>query len=79
MPLSAFAAENRFKLYFFDVGLLGALSDIAPARLLEYDLKSYKGYVAENFVSQELRVSGMPALYCCTGRTAEGRISWTRQ
>jgi hypothetical protein len=25
IPLAGFASENRFKLYFFDVGLLGAL------------------------------------------------------
>jgi len=70
-PLSGFAQDNRFKQYFFDVGLLGALSGIAPSRFLTYDFKTYKGYVAENFVAQELRSSGVSALYCWVGRTAE--------
>ena len=71
IPLSGFAQGNRFKQYFFDVGLLGALSAIDPARFLMYDFKTYKGYVAENFVAQELRSSGVLALYCWVGRTAE--------
>jgi len=71
MPLAGFANENRFKLYFFDVGLLGAISDIKPAQILQYNYGSYKGYVAENFVAQELRASGMGALYCWEGRTSE--------
>jgi len=28
--------------------------------LLEYDLTTYKGYIAENFVAQELRASDVP-------------------
>lgn len=70
-PLSGFAQGNRFKQYFFDVGLLGALSAIDPSRFLVYDFKTYKGHVAENFVAQELRSSGVSALYCWVGRTAE--------
>ena len=69
-PLSGFAQGNRFKQYFFDVGLSGAFSGIDPSRFLKYDFKTYKGYVAENFVAQELRSSGVSALYCWVGRTA---------
>jgi predicted AAA+ superfamily ATPase len=71
IPLSGYARENRFKLYFFDVGLLGAMSGIAPATFLNYDFGSYQGYVAENFVAQELRAAGDKTLYCWQGRTAE--------
>lgn len=71
IPLSGFTKENRFKQYFFDVGLLGAFSSIDPARFLEYDIKNYKGYIAENFVAQELRSSNIPVLYCWSGRTSE--------
>lgn len=70
-PLMGFSQENRFKQYFFDVGLLGAFSDIDPARFLEYDIKTYKGYVAENFVAQELRAAGISNLFCWVGRTSE--------
>ena len=71
IPLFGYAKENRFKLYFFDVGLLGAASGIAPTTFLNYDFGSYQGYVAENFVAQELRAAGEKALYCWQGRTAE--------
>jgi len=71
IPLSGFVKENCFKLYFFDVGLLGAASGIAPATFLNYDFGSYQGYVAENFVAQELRAAGDKTLHCWQGRTAE--------
>jgi predicted AAA+ superfamily ATPase len=71
IPLSSYSRENRFKQYFFDVGLLGALSGIDPARFFAYDIKNYKGYIAENFVAQEFRSSGISALYCWAGRTSE--------
>ena len=71
IPLSGYAKENRFKLYIFDVGLLGAMSGIVPATLLNYDFGTYQGYVAENFVAQELRTAGDKTLYCWQGRTAE--------
>ena len=71
VPLSMYVKENRFKLYFFDVGLLGAASGIAPATFLNYDFGSYQGYVAENFVAQELRAAGDKTLFCWQGRTAE--------
>ncbi|MFA5182695.1 MAG: DUF4143 domain-containing protein [Syntrophales bacterium] len=71
IPLSSFGKENRFKLYFFDVGLLGAISGIAPSVFLNYGFSSYQGYIAENFVAQELRAGGIRTLYCWQGRTAE--------
>ncbi|MDP2735484.1 MAG: DUF4143 domain-containing protein, partial [bacterium] len=71
VPLSGHVKENRFKLYFFDVGLLGAASGIAPATLLNYGFGSYQGYVAENFVAQELRAAGDKTLFCWQGRTSE--------
>lgn len=71
IPLSGYVKENRFKLYFFDVGLLGAMSGIAPATFLNYNFGSYQSYVAENFAAQELRAAGNKTLYCWQDRTAE--------
>ncbi len=71
IPLSAYGKENRFKLYFFDTGLLGAISGISPSVFLNYGFGSYQGYIAENYVAQELRASGIRNLYCWQGRTAE--------
>lgn len=62
LPFSAYAAENFFKLYFFDVGVLGAISKLPPRTILDYDYGSYKGYVAENFAAQEFLTAGDHAL-----------------
>lgn len=53
-PLSAFTKQNHFKLLMFDIGILGAMLELPPAALIGYDFGTYKGYIAENFVAQEL-------------------------
>ena len=70
-PLPGYAKENRFKLYFMDTGLLGAVIGIAPAVFLQYGFGSYQGYVAENFVAQEFKAAGLRDLYGWQGRTSE--------
>src|SRR5687767_9918799 len=54
----AYTKESNFKLYLFDVGILGALADLAPKSILDYDYGTYKGYFAENFVAQEFISKG---------------------
>jgi predicted AAA+ superfamily ATPase len=71
LPFPSYAAENCFKLFLFDVGILGALSSLPPRIILDYDYGSYKGYFAENFVAQEFISSGVKDLYCWKERTAE--------
>ncbi|MCX6583635.1 MAG: DUF4143 domain-containing protein [Candidatus Aminicenantes bacterium] len=71
LPLSAFKDENSFKLYFFDVGILGAVSQWAPKIILDYDYGTYKGYFAENFAAQEFTGSGAGELFCWRETTAE--------
>ncbi|GJM06875.1 MAG: ATPase [marine bacterium B5-7] len=63
-PISAFCKENLFKLYVCDVGLLGAMTDLPPQAILNYDYGTYKGYFAENFVAQELKTAGLRQLIC---------------
>lgn len=53
-PLSARQKENSFKLFLFDIGMLGSMSQLSPQQILHYDYGTYKGYFAENFVAQEL-------------------------
>ncbi len=57
-PISAYTKENFFKLFVFDVGILGAMSELKPKDILDYDYGTYKGYFAENFVAQELKAYG---------------------
>ena len=52
-PLAAQAKANRFRLYFFDVGLLGHMLGMTRADH-GGDGVPYKGYIAENFVQTEL-------------------------
>jgi predicted AAA+ superfamily ATPase len=59
LPFSAHSKENFFKLFLFDIGLLGALSRLPIASILQQDYGSFKGYYAENFVAQEFHARGM--------------------
>lgn len=71
LPLKAQIQENRFKLYYFDVGLLRTSIGLGAGDILNYEFGSYKGYLMENFVAQELTASGETALFCWEGRQAE--------
>ena len=71
LPFSAHTTENAFKLYVFDVGLLGTLSGLPPKSIIEYEYDSYKGYFAENFAAQEFVCSDAKELYCWKEGSAE--------
>lgn len=71
IPLMAGAKENSFKLFLFDIGLLGAMINLNPESILCYDYGSYKGYFAENFVLQELRTYGFNEIVTWSGRSSE--------
>jgi len=71
IPFSAYTKENTFKLFLFDIGMLGAISDLPPKAILDYDYGTYKGYFAENFVAQEFICSGVNELHSWAEKTAE--------
>ena len=71
IPLLAGASENHFKLFLFDIGLLGAMTRLSPERIIQYDYGTYKGYFAENLVLQELISHGFPHLVTWSGKTSE--------
>ncbi len=71
LPFPAHTQENFFKLYLFDVGILGALSQLPPKTLLDYHYGSYQGYFAENFVAEEFATAGGAPLYGWREKTAE--------
>ena len=70
-PLVAQTKENTFKLFIFDVGMLGCLSELSPVKILSSDYGSYKGYFAENFVLQELKTQAIGPIYSWRENTAE--------
>ena len=77
LPFSAYGKENRFKLFCFDVGILGAVSRLPPKTILDYDYGSYKGYFAENFVAQEFRYSGIENI--CGWREGRAEVEFLKE
>ncbi len=73
-PLPAYEDGTAFKMYQFDVGLLGALSDLSSTVLLKDNalFTEFKGALTENVVAQMLVYSGFEKLfYWSSGNTAE--------
>ncbi len=72
-PLIAQVKANRFKLFVFDVGILGALVRLNPNNIIDYDYGTYKGFFAENFIAQELVAASADSeiLYCWQGQESE--------
>jgi len=64
-PLSGYSDAGAFKVYHFDVGLLGAMSHLSPRIVLEGDalFTEFKGALIENFVAQELTAHFQKPLY----------------
>ncbi len=73
LPFSSFTKPNRFKLYFFDIGMLGALGGLDPEEIiLQHDLfATFKGAFCENLVAQEFTYAGGKPLYAWASNTAE--------
>ncbi|MBN1684322.1 MAG: AAA family ATPase [Gammaproteobacteria bacterium] len=71
LPLAAFTKENIFKLYVFDIGILGAMVGIEPITIRNYNYGTYKGFFAENFVATEFINAGIKQLYSWRGKEAE--------
>lgn len=70
-PFKAHTKENVFKLFLFDVGMLGMMSGLSPKAILEYDYGSYKGYFAENYVAQALLAAKKQEFFCWMEKKAE--------
>lgn len=54
LPLEHYCKFNIFKLFIFDVGLLGAMQQIDPYKIYMQDYGIAKGYYLENYVAQAL-------------------------
>lgn len=55
LPLSAYTKDNLFKLFLFDIGLLAAQLELDPTTVINQTMGSYKGFIAEVFVAQQLQ------------------------
>ena len=56
VPMSAYAEQNAYKLFFVDVGLLGAVSGLDVRSVIEGNrlFTEFKGALTEQYVCQEL-------------------------
>jgi uncharacterized protein len=70
-PLSAYAKESVFKLYLFDIGILGALTNLSPQVLREDDYGSAKGFFAESLALQGMIEDDLTRPYCWNEGQAE--------
>ncbi len=71
LPLLAYSDEKKFKLYMFDVGILGCMLDLSPKTIFNYNYGSYKGYFAENIVLTELFACLDKPIYSWSKNTSE--------
>ncbi|MCK4799193.1 MAG: ATP-binding protein [Spirochaetes bacterium] len=71
IPLISFCKENIFKLYLFDIGILGCMLGIEPKTLLLNNYGIIKGFFVENCVAQELLASIETNLISWKERNAE--------
>lgn len=71
IPLKVFCKSNLFKLFVFDIGLLGAMLNLPVNSILEQNYGITKGYLAENYVVQELLANGDDDLCSWAERNAE--------
>jgi predicted AAA+ superfamily ATPase len=70
-PLEVYSKENQFKLYVFDVGILGAQLRLPPEKIVTEDYGRFKGYFAETLALQGLVKDDQSVPYCWTEGSAE--------
>jgi predicted AAA+ superfamily ATPase len=74
-PLKGYMNRSSFKVFVFDVGILGAMVKLAPQLIIEKDrlFTEFKGAFVENYVTQQLRSEKQIDLYYWTseGKKAE--------
>ncbi len=70
-PLTAFTKANIFKLFCFDIGILGAMLNLSPGTIILQDYGITKGYFAENYAATQLKACGIKELYSWQNRSYE--------
>jgi predicted AAA+ superfamily ATPase len=69
-PLAAYKKDNMIKLFMFDIGLLSHMLGSSYKEIKQQNYE-YKGYIAENFVQQELTAMGIDPSYSWNDARAE--------
>ncbi len=68
LPLAAYCDTSAFKLFLFDIGLLGAMSKLDPRIVLDAHqlFQEFKGALTENYVATALHDKHFEELYYWT-------------
>lgn len=69
-PLAAYQKDKMVKLFLFDVGLLNHMLNTGYKEIKQQGYE-YKGYIAENFVQQELAAMGIEPSFSWSDSRAE--------
>lgn len=77
LPLKAYEDHRAFKLYFLDVGLLGAAAGLQPETLLDGSIffVEFKGALSEQFVLQELKLQ-TDSVYYWSASKSKGEVDF---
>jgi predicted AAA+ superfamily ATPase len=81
LPLISYKDNNAFKVYIFDVGLLGAMSKLDSKTLLldKGVFEEFKGALTEQYVYQQLITNNEIAIYYWSSEKSSGEIDFIIQ
>ena len=81
IPLKAYLEENAYKLFFLDIGLLGASSELDARTLLEGNrvFIEFKGALTEQYVCQQLLSDSSCEPYYYTSESGRYEIAFMIQ
>jgi uncharacterized protein len=81
LPLKAYEDLSAFKLFFVDVGLLAAITDLSVQTLLEGSalFGEYKGALTEEYVLQQLITHRDWSVYCWSAERSQAEIDFLLQ
>ncbi|MFW5793731.1 MAG: ATP-binding protein, partial [Bacteroidota bacterium] len=81
MPLKAYIDFSAFKLFMVDVGLLGAMGNIALKTLLEGNniFREFKGAITEQFVLQQLVCNNLFDIYYWSAERSAAELDFVIQ
>jgi predicted AAA+ superfamily ATPase len=81
LPLISYKDNNAFKVYIFDVGLLGAMSKLDSKTLLldKGVFEDFKGALTEQYVYQQLITNNEIAIYYWSSEKSSGEIDFIIQ
>ena len=71
MPRAAFLDLTAFKLYYSDIGILSARTQMNLERLLSEESERFRGIYSENYVACALKSKGYELMYWESDGTAE--------